>query len=91
MVYETVFMAVVILLLAVICFLLYKLYTIKYTGGKGSGLIPESWKNDLMGLDSEKGKWIEMRFGDMDSRVSEIEKRVDRNEKVVEKLVKELS
>ncbi len=89
--YETVFMAVIILLLAVICFLLYKLYTIKYNEGKGSVLIPGGWKRDLMELDSGKGEGVETRFGDMESRISEIEKRVEKNEKVVEKLVKELS
>jgi hypothetical protein len=91
MAYETVFIAVIILLLAVICFLLYKLYTIKYNEGKGVGLIPESWKNDINGLDSGKTREIETRLGDMDSRVSEIERRIEREGKVVEKLVRELS
>lgn len=87
MVYEI----VVILLLVIICFLLYKLYRIKYTGGKGSGVIPERWKRDLMDLGNDKGKESEMRFEDVNSRISEIEKRIEKNERVVEKLVEELS
>ena len=83
---------VVILLLIIICFLLYKLYRIKYTEGKDSSeLIPENWKKDLMTLDSDGGKELELRFGDINSRISEIEKRIEKDERVVEKLVKELS
>ncbi|MEE9323794.1 MAG: hypothetical protein V3U72_04580 [Candidatus Aenigmarchaeota archaeon] len=88
MVYEI----VVILLLVIICFLLYKLYKIKYTEGRGSSeLISESWKKNLMELNDDKGKGLEIRFGDINSRISEIEERIRRNERVVEKLVKELS
>lgn len=83
---------VVILLLAIICFLLYKLYRINYTEGKGSSeLIPESWKKNLMELGNDKGKELEIRFEDINSSISEIEERIKRNESVVEKLVKELS
>ncbi len=87
MVYEI----IVISLLAIICFLLYKLYTIKYTRGRGNEIIPESWKTDLMELGNDKGKELEMRFEDMNSRISEVEKRIEKNERVVEKLVEELS
>ena len=82
---------VVILLLAVICFLLYKLYKIKYTEGGGRELIPESWKKDIMELGNDGGRELEVRFEDMKSRVSEIEKKIKKNERVVEKLVDELS
>jgi hypothetical protein len=88
MVYEI----VIILLLVIICFLLYKLYTIKYTEReKGSELIPERWKRDLAELGDDRGKGIKMRLEDINSRISEIEKRVGKNEKFVEKLVEELS
>ncbi len=87
MVYEI----VIIFLLAIICFLLYKLYRIKYEEGGGSELIPKGWKKDLMELDSEKGKEFEMRFEDINSRISEIEKRIERYERIVKKLVEELS
>ena len=90
MVYET-FYVIIIALLAVICFLLYKLYRIKYKDRSDSTeLIPENWKKELMNLDDDKGKEMEMRFGDLNSRISELEKRLQRNEGVVEKLVKEL-
>lgn len=87
MVYEI----IVISLLAIICFLLYKLYRIKYTMGRGNEIIPENWKTDLMELGNDKGKELEMRFEDMNSRISEVEKRIEKNERVVEKLVEELS
>jgi hypothetical protein len=82
---------VIILLLAVICFLLYKLYRIKYTEREGSELIPEGWKKDLMTLGNDKGRELGLKFEGINSRISEIEKKIERNGKVVERLVEELS
>jgi len=80
-----------IALLAVICFLLYKLYRLKYTEGRGkSDFIPRNLKMDLMDLDEDKGKETVMRFRDIGGRISDLEKRIERNEKVVEKLIEEL-
>ena len=90
MVYET-FYVIITLLLVVICFLLYKLYMIKYNGRSDSTeFIPENWKKELMNLDGDSGREMEMRFGDLNSSISELEKRIERNEGFVEKLVKEL-
>lgn len=90
MAYEIIFAPAVILLLAVICFLLYKLYRIKYREGKVGGIIPESWKKDLTELDDGVAKEIETRLKDVNSRISQIEERIKKNERVVEKLVEEL-
>lgn len=81
----------VIALLAVICFLLYKLYRIKYTVGVGKNeFIPAGLKKDLEAIVPERNRETEMRFRDMSSRLSELEKKIERNEKVVEKLIEEL-
>jgi len=81
----------VIALLAVICFLLYKLYRIKYTVGTGKNeFIPAGLKKDLEDLGQDRNRETEMRFRDMSSRLSELEKKIERNEKVVEKLIEEL-
>ncbi len=84
MVYEI----VIVVLLALICFLLYKMYKIKYTGEHYS-FIPEELKKDIVNLGSDR-KWIETRFEDVESRITDIEKNVKRVEKVMERLVKEL-
>ena len=86
MVYEI----VIVILLAVICFLLYKLYRIKYTGPRTGEIIPESWKRDLSELGDDKGKALDLRFDDINSRISEIERKVERTEKFIEKLIKEI-
>jgi hypothetical protein len=81
----------IIALLAIICFLLYQLYRLKYTEGKGkSEFIPQTLKKDLTELDDNKSKETTMRFRDMSSRISELERRIERNERVVEKLIEEL-
>jgi hypothetical protein len=80
-----------IVLLAVICFLLYQLYRLKYKGGEGKNeFISQALKKDLAELDSNTSKETMIRLRDMGSRVSELEKRIERNERVVEKLIEEL-
>jgi len=87
MIYEI----VIIILLAIICFLLYKLYRIKYTGGAPADeFIPRDLKKDLMETGIDERKEIELRFRDISSKISEFEKKLERNERVVEKLIEEL-
>lgn len=78
-------------LLAIICFLLYKIYRLKYTRGKGKNeFMPQAMQNDLKALDDNTSKETMMRFRDMGSRISDLEKRIERHERVVEKLIEEL-
>ena len=85
MIYEV----IIVFLLAIICFLLYQLYRIKYTGLSKNEFIPESLKKDLMNLEEGVGKDRELE--EINSRISELQERIEQNERVVEKLVKELS
>jgi len=81
----------VVVLLAVICFLLYQIYRIKYTGKREKPeFIPEKLKRDLEDLGTDPNKELEMRFGDINSRIDELEKKVRKNESVVEKLIEGL-
>jgi hypothetical protein len=81
----------VIALLAVICFLLYKLYRIKYTVGAGrTGFIPENLKKDLDDIVPERKRETEMRFSDINARISGLERRLEKSERFVEKLIEEL-
>ena len=78
-------------LLVIICFLLYQLYRLKYKEGKGKNeFMSRAMQNDLMKLDDNTSKETAMRFRDMNSRISELERRIERNERVVEKLIEEL-
>jgi hypothetical protein len=81
----------IISLLAVICFLLYQLYRIKYTEGGGKAeFIPENLKKDLASLDDDGSREIAMRLRDVNQRISELERKVEKNESVVEKLIEDL-
>jgi hypothetical protein len=87
MLYET----AIIILLAIICFLLYKLYTINYTRGRGkTDFIPANLRKDLENLEEDGNKISESRLKDVNSKIFELEKRVEKNESVVEKLIEEL-
>lgn len=89
---DEILISFIAVLLAVICFLLYKLYRIKYTIPRGEGgIIPESWKREMMNLESDSGKELDMRFEEIDSRISDLEGKVRKNEKIVERLAEELS
>jgi len=78
-------------LLAVICFLLYQLYRIKYKEGRGkTEFVPEKLKRDLENLGSDGSSEISMRLSDMSSKISELEGKMGKNERVVEKLIEEL-
>lgn len=81
----------IIVLLAIICFLLYQLYRIKYTEGRGeTEFIPQNLKKDLTNLDDTRNKETETRLRDVNHRISELERKIEKNEKVVEKLIEEL-
>jgi uncharacterized protein YicC (UPF0701 family) len=81
----------IIILLAIICFLLYRLYRIKYTGSRvKTEFIPENLKKDLANLDDNRNKETEMMLKDVNNRISEIERKIEKNERVVEKLIEEL-
>jgi len=91
MAYQLMCEVIIVALLAIICFLLYKLYKIKYTGLKESDeLIPGSWKKELSELDDDKGKEFRLRFQDIDNRISGIERKVERIDGIIERLIKEL-
>jgi hypothetical protein len=80
-----------VVLLAVICFLLYRLYRIKYTrSGEKPEFIPHKLKMDLEDLGADRDKETEMRFKDMGARISELEKKIQKNESVIEKLIEDL-
>jgi len=81
----------IIILLAIISFLLYQLYKIKYTGGRGkSEFIPENLKKDLYIADDSRNREIEMELMGVNRRISELERKIEKNENVVGKLIKEL-
>lgn len=88
MVYEL----ITVLLLVAICFLLYKLYKIKYTQGEEDrGLISDKWKSELMNLEDDEGKAVGMKLEDIDYKISELEKKIEKNENFIKKLVEQLS
>jgi hypothetical protein len=81
-----------VVLLVVICFLLYQLYRIKYREGSlGDNSLSGTIKKDLMKLEDKDGKVLEMRIKDIDSRISELEKKLEKSNALVEKFVEELS
>jgi hypothetical protein len=83
--------AAVVVLLAVICFLLYRLYRIKYTGrGEKTEFVPENIRRDLADLGEHESKEAEMRLRDIDKRISDLERKVEKNEGVIEKLIEDL-
>ena len=83
---------IIIVLLAVVCYLLYQIYRINYRvrNSPDSSLL-ESFKNDLKSLDDNKGRSLEMRFKDVNSRISELEKTIEKNNNFVQRLADELS
>ena len=90
MLFEPIALTVILLLLAVICFLLYKLYRINYTNTARSSFIPESLKRDIMNLDENKESLLEMRVKDIGEKIHEIEKKLEKQEMIIENLVEEL-
>ena len=85
---------IITLLLVIICFLLYKLYTLKYTTHKGisesNDLIPKDIKKSFENLEDEKAKEIQTKFDDINFKISELEKRLKKNEEVMKKLIEEI-
>lgn len=80
-----------VVLLAVICFLLYLIYRIKYTGsGEKPEFMPHKLRMQLEDLGVDGSKETKMRFSDMNARISELEKKIQKNESVVEKLIEDL-
>ena len=87
MVYEI----AVIVLLAIICFLLYQLYRLKYKmSASTGGFAPFSAKTDFKELDDRSPLENEKKIMDINSRISELERRIEKNEDIVEKLIEEL-
>lgn len=88
MVYE----AVTVILLVVVCFLLYKLYRIKYgEGGQDENSLSLALKRDLGKLDDDGSGVFESRFRDIEKRIQELEKTVEKNNNFVERLAEEMS
>ncbi|MEM5871750.1 MAG: hypothetical protein QW051_02670 [Candidatus Aenigmatarchaeota archaeon] len=87
MMYET----IIIILLIVICFLLYNLYRLKYkVTTETSKLIPSDIKKEFEKVDEESSKEIFMRFNDINSKLSELEIRIEKAENFIKKLIEEL-
>jgi predicted RNase H-like nuclease (RuvC/YqgF family) len=85
---ELMLLVVVLLLAAVICFLLYQLYKIKYTGNKPNSMfVPE-----IEGIDyTEKDLRFSSKLDDIDSKISSLEGKLKEQERNVERLVRALS
>ncbi len=87
---ELVFSVVILLLVLIICFLLYRIYKIKYKMGEGvnSTFIPEFKDID------EKTKQ-ELRFSsrlhDVETRIADMEDRIREQEKNIKRLAEAIS
>lgn len=82
-------------LLAIICFLLYLIYKVKYGGTQERGNPASTASKDLrealesLGAD-DRGE-IERRIRELESKISEMDERIGKNEDVVERLADELT
>ncbi len=85
---ESAFLVIILLLVVIICFLLYQLYKIKYTGTKSNSMfIPEI----KAGGNAEQDLKLNSRLNEIDSRISEIEGRLKEQERNVKRLARALS
>ena len=83
---ETALIAVIAILSAAICFLLYRIYKLKYRL-VGEPLVPR--------VDFEKDMRTDIRIGniigELTEKVSGMEDRLEKSEKTVQRLIKELA
>jgi hypothetical protein len=81
-------LVVVLLLAAVICFLLYQLYKIKYRGNKPNSMfVPE-----IEGIEyTEQDLKFSSKLDGIDSKISSLEGRLKEQERNVKRLARALS
>ena len=77
----------IVLLVVVVCFLLYKFHKIKY---RKPSFIPDDFKKEIMGLEEEGRGAIFKKFDEIEERIDSLEKVVERHEKIIKSLVEEL-
>jgi|GEM_PF-1776383 len=78
---------VILLLVFIICFLLYKIYKIKYKETKSNSMFIPEIETDEKGLDLE----LNSKLNEMDLRISEIEDKLKEQERNVKRLAEALS
>jgi flagellar biosynthesis/type III secretory pathway M-ring protein FliF/YscJ len=78
---------VILLLVFIICFLLYKIYKIKYTETESNSMFIPEIETDEEGSDLK----LTSKLNEMDLRISEIEDKLKEQERNVKRLAEALS
>lgn len=85
---ELMFLVVISLLVVLICFLLYQIYKIKYTGKKSNSMFVPEIKQD------DRSEWelkFSSRLNEIVSRLSGLEDKLQEQEKNIKRLAEALS